>query len=278
MQDGSIRVNRVNKNNFRDMSDYWILPMHDNQNGYVSKMCFSCDEKYFFSCGHDGNIFAYTFHPEEGYIFPNYPEWEVCSRFEVCIRDVDTYTKLSLEEMKIKIENDRVQKKANEYKAGVKDIVRTLKEKYIKLLLKNSKLLPSQMISKEDLDLDARVTEHIDSKFKSKLELLKKKLAYDVEKSECQMKKLLEHFINPMDIATNIVKAINKPDLFVVNLRQRVITKEFYEMLDIIKYKLIEEEVKGRSIHISISLKINKKNELVSDISCGCQNFVLILL
>lgn len=53
MQNGSIRVNRV-KEDWRDLSDYWTFTMHDNQYGYVPKMCFSYDEKYFFSCGNDG--------------------------------------------------------------------------------------------------------------------------------------------------------------------------------------------------------------------------------
>lgn len=64
MQDGTIRVNKVNPQDFRDLSDYWTLAMHENLNGFVPRMAFSYDEKYFFSCGHDGNVFAYTFHPE----------------------------------------------------------------------------------------------------------------------------------------------------------------------------------------------------------------------
>lgn len=251
MQDGSIRVNKVNKNDFHDLSDYWILSMHDNQKGYIPRMCFSYDEKYFFSCGHDGNIFAYKFQPEEDYAYPDYIEPKIYTRLDACVRDLDTYTKLSLEEMKIKAENDRVQKLANEHKAHIREILKSLKERYAKLLLRNSKLLSTQIIPKEELELDKRVTKHVDYKFYNKLELVKTKLAYDVEKSEVQMKKLLEHFIDPMDRAPNLVKAINKPNLFVMNLRQRVITKEFYDMLEIIKHKLIEDEMKGRYTYFS---------------------------
>lgn len=266
MQDGSIRVNRV-KNDFRDLSDYWILPMHDNQNGYIPKMCFSYNEKFFFSCGYDGILFAYKFRPEEGYEYPHYQLPDVYSVIEVCIRDVDTYSKLSLEEMKIKIENDRVLKLANEHKAQVREMLKLLRERYARMLLRNSKLLPSQVIPKEELELDRRVTQEVDNKLQSKLNLVKRKLSHDVEKSEVQMKKLLDYFIEPMDRVPNTVKAINNPDLYVMSLRQRVMTKEYYDMISIIEQKLIEDQLKGRSIHISLIIKnLIKKFRLVVDI------------
>lgn len=48
MQNGAIRVNRVNQDNFHDLSDYWLLTMHDNFNGQITRMCFNYNNKYFF--------------------------------------------------------------------------------------------------------------------------------------------------------------------------------------------------------------------------------------
>lgn len=63
MGDGSIRINRM-KEDWRDLSDYWILNMHDNMNGKVSSLRFSCDNKFFFSVGSDGNLFSYNWNLE----------------------------------------------------------------------------------------------------------------------------------------------------------------------------------------------------------------------
>lgn len=118
MQDGSIRFNKVNQYDFRDLSNYWIMAMHDNQNGFVPRMCFSCDEKYFFTCGHDGNVFSYIFQPED-YIFKSVPGKVVRIEIPTAAQDVDGYNKLSMEETMIKAESDRIQKVANERKVGV---------------------------------------------------------------------------------------------------------------------------------------------------------------
>lgn len=59
--------------------------------------------------------------------------------------DTETYQKLSLEEVKIKAEDDRVQKLANEHKNKIREVLKTLKDRYKKLLIRNSKLLESQV-------------------------------------------------------------------------------------------------------------------------------------
>jgi len=59
MQYGQIRVCKWKYENYTDLSDYWILPMHDNYNGCISKMILSYDQKVLFTCGYDGNLFSY---------------------------------------------------------------------------------------------------------------------------------------------------------------------------------------------------------------------------
>jgi len=60
MEYGQIRVCRWKPENYIDLSDYWILSMHDNYNGYIPKMLLSHDRKMLFTCGYDGNLFSYT--------------------------------------------------------------------------------------------------------------------------------------------------------------------------------------------------------------------------
>lgn len=58
MRNGAIRINKINED-FRDLSDYWLLNMHDNLNGIIPSIQFSYDNKMIFSIGHDGNLFSY---------------------------------------------------------------------------------------------------------------------------------------------------------------------------------------------------------------------------
>lgn len=58
MSDGKIRINHV-KDNWRDLSDFWLLSMHDNFFGKIPVIKFSFDNKFLFSIGSDGNLFSY---------------------------------------------------------------------------------------------------------------------------------------------------------------------------------------------------------------------------
>lgn len=60
MEDGILRVCKINPQDDTDFSDYWTLSMHDNMNGRIPCMRLSSDKKILLSCGYDGNIFSYT--------------------------------------------------------------------------------------------------------------------------------------------------------------------------------------------------------------------------
>lgn len=110
MQDGSIRINRLNPDDWRDFSDHWQLSMHDNSNGTISKMCFSHDNQYFFTCGHDGNVFSYKFYPEDEIEPPEPPTLQPLNVLLKPVEDLDGYSRLSLEEAIVKAELDRQMK------------------------------------------------------------------------------------------------------------------------------------------------------------------------
>lgn len=59
MGDGQLRVNRIRDGNWRDLSDFWTLSMHDNLFGRIPKIVFSFDGKFLVSIGSDGNLFVY---------------------------------------------------------------------------------------------------------------------------------------------------------------------------------------------------------------------------
>lgn len=58
MGDGKIRINRL-KDDWQELTDYWLLGMHDNFFGRIPSIQFSFDNKFLFTVGADGNCFAY---------------------------------------------------------------------------------------------------------------------------------------------------------------------------------------------------------------------------
>lgn len=247
MQDGSIRINRVNTDDFHDLTDYLILTMHDNLKGFIPKMCFSADEKYFFSCGHDGNVFSYRFQPldDEDEIPFQFEKPFPRKQWPSSVQDIQPYEKLSLEETKIKAEEDRLLKIANAHKAAVRAIITDLKNRYDELLLKNSQLLESQRISKADLELDNRVTEYMYQQFEDNLALVKRKLAYNVEKSQLQMEKVKKYLFESCDLFPIRVKSIIDESIVIISCVQHRLEKKFFAMREYVRQKIIEEELKG---------------------------------
>lgn len=64
MEHGEIRVCRINSNDDMDFSDYWIISMHDNFNGYIPKILLSYNNNVLITCGHDGNLFTFEINDE----------------------------------------------------------------------------------------------------------------------------------------------------------------------------------------------------------------------
>lgn len=245
MQHGQIRVVKVNPDDFKDLSDYWQISMHDNLNGFIPKMCFSYDEKLFFSCGHDGNIFSYIYNPEyQDYVTaPKIIEPEPPTY--VVVEDVVDYKTLSLEEEIVKRELDRRERVANANKNAVLNKIDELRKQFEELLVRNSKLLPTQIIPREDLEIDPRVTEDLQRIIDEEMELEKRKLAYQVEKSEVAMKKLMKYCTDPLDVFPFTISAIEEK-IVVNTTRQRLLILAFYRNLALVEKKILEQELKGR--------------------------------
>ncbi|KAF5282198.1 hypothetical protein FQR65_LT02895 [Abscondita terminalis] len=211
IDDGSLRVVKVNQKNWRDLSDYWKLGMHDMHN--------------------------------EPYYPPILGQRPKLAKPVVEIEDSDGYTMFSLDENLIKAEEERINKIANENKNTYLDKIHTLKNLFQEMLIKNSKLLPTQIIPRSKLDVDPRISEDLEKRLQTNLSLVKKKLEYNVEKSRVRMQKLKKHFIDPLDVFPIMVKAVNK-DVSVAVMRQRKLSSKFHHMLGIIEQKIRESDDK----------------------------------
>lgn len=129
MQDGMIRVNSI-KDDYTDLSDYFLLPMHDNLNGIISKLELSYDKKFLFSIGNDGNLFSYktTFTVDQVMIDePIEPE------IIESVDDIEDREYLSLQQQKVKNDYDRRMKIAEEKKEKNLNILKEYKEEFLEI-------------------------------------------------------------------------------------------------------------------------------------------------
>ncbi|PSN52091.1 hypothetical protein C0J52_03894 [Blattella germanica] len=216
MEDGRIRVNRVNQNDFTDLSDYWLYSMHDNFNGKIHRMCFNYDNHYMFTCGEDGSIFSYhvNFEDDKEYIkFWKKAEPHPLPTTER-VEDIVDKTYLSLEGTKIKAEYDRKMALANLHKEKV------LKE------LQKLKLPASQKFPMSVFEIHPDITEDLNKKLQDEVDLVKRKLAFDVEKSTLGLRKVQDYFINILETMSFFVIAIRKK-IIATSFRLRRLPDEF---------------------------------------------------
>lgn len=119
MIDGSIRINRINPNDWHDLTNYWSLAMHDNYNGYIPGFSFSYDNEYFLTSGNDGNVFVFKFNTDEPKPKINIPQRIIPDLSTYKLFDnVNCNTMPSLEETIVNMEADRLNKVAKENKLG----------------------------------------------------------------------------------------------------------------------------------------------------------------
>ncbi|XP_069678702.1 cilia- and flagella-associated protein 44 [Periplaneta americana] len=252
MQNGQIRVNRVNPDNHTDLSDYWQYSMHNNINGRIRRMCFNYDHRFMFTCGDDGNIFSYyvNFEDEGDHILSRKkptPSFGIPTKEKVA--DIEDPKYLSLEETKAKAERDHKMAIANSRKEKVLKKLEALKTKFSELIVRNARLPLSQQMLRNELEIHPDITKDLDDKLQEDINLVKRKLAFNVEKSRLGLKKVQDYYLNNLDSITCFVLGI-RTNVKVCTYRQTKLTQDFDDAREAANRKLEEEERKGRAHEI----------------------------
>ncbi|XP_049940843.1 cilia- and flagella-associated protein 44-like [Schistocerca serialis cubense] len=239
MQDGKIRINRV-KPNYRDMTDYWLLSMHDNDNGVITRLCFSNDLSYMFSCGCDGNTYMYNFNLE----IP----MDVATDIKYIMRmgapkdiveDIIGEECSSLEETKLQAEYDRKMEVANQRKQGVLDLLKSYQQTFESLLKRNQQLPESQVIPHDEFEIDKRIRKDMEAELDSYFQMMHRKIDFIVEKSTLGLHKVQDYFLNSLDSQIITVLSLNntyKASTF----RHRKLDELFLAAKEVVREKLQE--------------------------------------
>lgn len=69
---------------------------------------------------------------------------------------------------------------------------------FISMEYRNRNLLKSQQIPHKNFELDPRITADLNNQLKMQMDLIHRKEAFQIEKSTLALKKLMDHFIEPI--------------------------------------------------------------------------------
>ncbi|XP_055843195.1 cilia- and flagella-associated protein 44 [Episyrphus balteatus] len=213
MQTGQIRINVVKKD-FRDLTDFWVISMHDNLNGVIPRIFTSHDGKWLFSIGYDGNIFYYQWNgPEIARHCQPASIFHVPSKVS---KDIEDRNQLSLEE--VKIQENLVKLHAFEEE-------------------ERRRLLPSFEVMQIQVDW---ITEKCKELFQEKLHDVLKKLKHDVTGACHDAQELYDFMFLPLEYIPFEVFAIRNDDVVRVFRLPKLIS-----VPDSFKEDIEEEEEEG---------------------------------
>lgn len=171
--------------------------MHDNTNGRINHMALSFDKKYLFTVGNDGNIFSYKWREQFEAQTSDQPT-PIQLPIDPVI-DIDDPEMLSLEDQKQKNNADLRLRIANDRKDDVLRILSDYEFQFRDILRRNKELPSRQRVEQNETELDNRITEIVQNNFMDQMNIVKRKLAFDVEKCKLLSKKVNEYFIEPLD-------------------------------------------------------------------------------
>ncbi|XP_034946338.1 cilia- and flagella-associated protein 44 [Chelonus insularis] len=250
---GKIQVCKIKDWDSSDLSDYWILQMHDNLNGSITKICLSYDKQFLFTSGNDGNIFSYLINEgNSSEVIKN----ENPARLTVLpenIEDIEDDDHPSLEEVIRKAEQNRMEAEMKRKKEKTLDTLRNLNEEYREIMNRNRKLPKSQQIPLEEFELDSRITEDSNKQLKQEIDSVHNQMAFQVEKSTLTLKKLIDYFIKPITCVPFAVCKVLKPSSMVHSIKVKALDDEFYDIYNQVHKQI--EETKLTSLDTSVKLK-----------------------
>ncbi|XP_050529600.1 cilia- and flagella-associated protein 44 isoform X1 [Daktulosphaira vitifoliae] len=211
---GRIRLTNIQTKHFLNLEDYIEHSMHDNITGKIKGLYFSHDYRLLYSFGDDGNIFCYHFHcnhTDESKCslqvveLPSKPELQ-----EKDIINTKEDIKDSLEERKINKEKWKALNMANKEKHKLRESLLELKLKFKNIQKKNMALPESLQLPHSYFELDERITLSIYDEAKLQMDILRSKLAFDLEKKELGLKKVKDYFVKSVLTPSFEIQGISK--------------------------------------------------------------------
>jgi len=197
LHNGRIRINRINPDNFTDLSEFRIYPMHDGLKGTIPKIDISYSGEHLLTIGYDGNVFLHKWNGPK--IVRNKVRDKLPPLPEgvTQIPDIEPEA-CSLEQEKINAELRRQQEAADAHDRDVLSKIGALQNVYFDIIRINEELPPGLRAKDTDLLLDDRITRQIRNELQAELDDVREDLAYDLEFAQVGHTKLYNHFLKEL--------------------------------------------------------------------------------
>ncbi|CRK89887.1 CLUMA_CG003434, isoform A [Clunio marinus] len=246
MGDGKIRINLI-KDDWRDLSDFWLLSMHDNFLGRIPALKFSYDRKFLFSIGVDGNLFSYKWNLPVKQFKAKIPT--AVQKLMKAVDDIDDPNFLTLEQKKEKENDEKRQEVSNDNKMKVLKMIEELRVEFDEIMQTNSLMPTSQKLTTKDLHLDDRISNDFQQKLDILMDVVRRKKEFDYEKVKLAGKKLLEYFIDSIDFPIQVIGINNRKSVH--SFRIKKLGKDFYHLRDGVELKLREAAKNKRMVDLN---------------------------
>ncbi|CAG7731039.1 unnamed protein product [Allacma fusca] len=236
-----------------DLTQFVCLPMHDPDRGTVNDLAWSYDGKFLFSVADDGSIFSYRWDPQ-GVLSnseldiggSNVPAEATQIPPEIFAEDTQDPNALTLEELKIKAEKDRLWELAESKKEVLRKKIRDLKSKFRFLLQKNNEIPDEARLPRLRFEMDPAIRQPKKLRLMKGIEEVYRRYEWQSAKSILQIEKLEKYFFAEIETFHLIIKDISHKTQ-VHTFRQRILTNEFEQVLKQNQDRLVREEIQHQA-------------------------------
>ncbi|XP_020806019.1 uncharacterized protein LOC110182328 [Drosophila serrata] len=242
---GRLRINRINPDNFRDLSQYRIYPMHDGLKGIIPSIQTSYNGEHILTVGYDGNMFLHNWHGPRIVKNPRRDNLMALPPNVRAVPDIIDSDEPSLEQEKINAELRRQQEAAEAHDRDVLAKIGVLQNDYFKIIKINEDLPPGLRAKDTDLLLDPRIKKQIRDELQAELDDVREDLAYDLEFAQVGHKKLYNHFLKKLVEVPFTVNPLGTNVPGVATFRLQELGEEFEQIKRDIELRLQQEHDMG---------------------------------
>ncbi|KAF7233251.1 WD repeat-containing protein 52 [Paragonimus skrjabini miyazakii] len=213
LKDGCIRVQLLERPfDMTSFKGFWLLRIHDNKRGAVTRITLTHDEKFVISVSQDGTFFVYDLMSEE---LQNKEMKEyrarIPSAYEATVPadDIVDPKARSIEQAKQKAEYDRLMNLVEQKKAETRKKVTELRLRFKHLKEQNEKLPERIRLGKEEFDLVPHIRTDLLKERAAKIDLVYRETAWMSEKYRLALEKLENAFQRSLDCDRILVRAFS---------------------------------------------------------------------
>ncbi|CAN0406190.1 unnamed protein product, partial [Ectocarpus sp. 12 AP-2014] len=155
--------------------------------------------------------------------------------------DITDEAAYSIQEDKLKTEDDNRRKAAEAKKEGVRAIVRQMQAEFARLVEENAAAPPGERLSEADMLIDPGYEEMLERQGKELCEEVTRELEYSREESELHLAKLRRHFMDDVEMECITMKALQW-DYEISSFRVEKPSAGLRKLLDAVHKQIRDEE------------------------------------